>query len=461
MALRRLRADGFTRSELGAHGLEELSTNLWLGCCQTCGVDFADPDSPAVVISADGPTVRASLHHSSCREPHWSSLPKVGSSPHLTTSTRWARVPFGGAAAGEYWPTVLVNPGLEEIELRDVDGRYSATTVDSYRAFGMKPAPLDLTTAASGLESWLTDEQLIVRSGRYFWTLPMEEGDEVFAELVTQYGAVVLGVSTALEPGRLVNPEPIKRVLRTGDIALGLARISDSRAPAIGTGGPVFAVDDSDATWLPSVVPYAGPTYDPHTGRFEMGTGMDGPHHWQLTTAPGRVENGLVAGPPETGKTNVLRMVLVEALCSGSLDVAAVDPLDRNGLAGIAAGADCQTATTIHGARHLLAEAAALVAARASGARPLTLAPDARGFLLVVDDALAVLTDPEVAALAGRVAVEGPAVGVGLVVSTTSVSPEDFGGRADLVLALGHVNGFTFSTALHDQLRRLREIRGA
>jgi len=53
MALKSSRADSFTRSELGPRRLEELSRNLWLGNCQSCGSNLGT-DVPAVVIVDDG-----------------------------------------------------------------------------------------------------------------------------------------------------------------------------------------------------------------------------------------------------------------------------------------------------------------------------------------------------------------------------------------------------------------------
>jgi hypothetical protein len=68
MALKILRADPFTRSELGRRGVEELSRNLWLGKCQSCGSGLWT-DVPAVVIINDGLSITATLHHSRRQRP--------------------------------------------------------------------------------------------------------------------------------------------------------------------------------------------------------------------------------------------------------------------------------------------------------------------------------------------------------------------------------------------------------
>jgi hypothetical protein len=70
MALRVIRADPFTRSELGRSGLEELSRNLWVGRCQTCGRELGR-EPPAAVLVDSGASVTASLHHGACQSPRW------------------------------------------------------------------------------------------------------------------------------------------------------------------------------------------------------------------------------------------------------------------------------------------------------------------------------------------------------------------------------------------------------
>ncbi len=70
--------------------------------------------------------------------------------------------------------------------------------------------------------------------------------------------------------------------------------------------------------------------------------------------------------------------------------------------------------------------------------------PTRRGLLVGIDDGHQVLTDPRVADLAARVAVDGPAVGVGLVVVVESVDLNVVAGRRDLLLALGKTNVFLY-----------------
>jgi hypothetical protein len=76
--------------------------------------------------------------------------------------------------------------------------------------------------------------------------------------------------------------------------------------------------------------------------------------------------------------------------------------------------------------------------------------------LLAIDDAHEVLRDLDAASLAAHIAINGPKVGVGIVVSTVSVDVEDFAGRRDLLLALSKENTTIFNREQLDQVLWLR-----
>jgi hypothetical protein len=87
--------------------------------------------------------------------------------------------------------------------------------------------------------------------------------------------------------------------------------------------------DPGDPDELPDEASYRGPTYDPATEKFEPGSP---PTAWRTghSITPGhRVKHGLIGGSRGTGKTNMLRVVLVEAVSSGRFVVLLADPLDR------------------------------------------------------------------------------------------------------------------------------------
>ena len=100
---------------------------------------------------------------------------------------------------------------------------------------------------------------------------------------------MVLGISTALDPGVMTNPEPVKRILAAGDLATVSVPLNRD-APLLDLTGPTVVVEAdlawaderNDSDWLP-ITPFGGPTYDPATGLFQACLGMDGPMHWRLT----------------------------------------------------------------------------------------------------------------------------------------------------------------------------------
>ena len=459
MALAVVRVDRFTQSELGRSGLEELSRNLWPGRCQTCGRELG-PQPPAVVMVASGITVTASLHHAACQQPRWTKNADDATGRHLTAATRLMGIPFGDPARDPFRPTLLVNPGLEQVRLVCADGgRYRAATAEDYRPLGLlPPAPqplaLDPGSDTSGLvASWLADDRLIVRCGEMFWTHPVGPVDSMLVGLLRERGEVVLGISTAVNPGAMTNPEPVKRILADGDLATVSVPLgaSDAAPDIAGFTLPAefdlaWADECSDADWLP-VTPFEGPSYDPATGLFRIGMGMDGPGHWRLTDRGIGATNALIAGPGGSGKSNTLRLVVIEAMCSGLFDIALADPLNRNGLLGAMARNAVRSADTRAATMSLLAWTVEQVQTRHARAdrwrRP---DPAHRGLLVGIDDAHQVLTDPGAADLAARVAIDGPSVGVGLVVVVESVDLDIVAGRRDLLLALGTTN-----VVLYDQ----------
>lgn len=114
-------------------------------------------------------------------------------------------------------------------------------------------------------------------------------------------------------------------------------------------------------------------------------------------------------------------------------------------------------ATTRSQAGDLLAAFARAVDARTPhGDRYRDPSTEYPGILLAVDDAHEVLRDPEAASLAAHVAINGPRVGVGIVVSTMSVDVEDFASRRDLLRTLTQRNIMVFNQEQLDEVLRLR-----
>lgn len=463
MAMKAFLADPYTRSILGKHGLEELSRNLWPGHCQTCGFPLGT-EPPAVVIVDEEVSITANLHHRRCQHPRWTKVDPPPSRRHLSTTVAFLGIPFGDPARAPFSPTLLANPGLEEVTLaRDRDGQYRATTVAAYRPWGLLPPGATLARAdPDAVCCWMTETALVARCGPMHWYVSPAP-DEQTADAIRRRGDIVVAVSTALDPAQLRNPEPVKRVLGTGHIAAVRAPLLTSKAPAL-TGHTIVIESDfahadetRDDDWLNEVMPYAGPTYDPRTGRFAFGTTMDGPAYWTLNTPGGRVENGLLAGPEGSGKTNTLRIVGLEAIASGVFAVAVADPRNRNQLVDLFAPAAEKVARSPQDTVRLLSWGADAVERRQPTAAQYRVPSRARpGLLLLLDDAHEVLVDPSVAALAERIATAGPGVGVGVVVASRSVDIGDFAGRRGLLNALAATNCAVFDKEMADQLHRTR-----
>lgn len=466
MALRKALIDPFTRSELVRFGLEELSRNLWPGRCLSCGGDLAEA-VPAVLVVADVVSVTATLHHPDCQQARWTRHRPELLDRYCSSAASLTRVPFGDPARDPFLPTMLVNPSLEQVSLAaDEEGRYRATTVASYRPLGLDVPDHGIPRSDSNeICSWLTEEELVVRCHRQYWRIDLDSTHPWSAEIRNR-GEVVLGISTALHPLELTNPEPIKRVLRDGDLATIVAPLNMTEPPPQVTGPAAVAVEsefaaadeDNDLDWLPPTR-YPGPSYDPATGQFESGTSMDGPTYWTLNTPGHGVENGLIAGPPDIGKTNSLRIVLVEATCAGKFHLGIADPLDRNGLVDIFERVSeicpARTRTETAGLLEAFVNVVNVRTEHAADFREPT--PHHPGILLALDDGHEVLRDPAVAELAEIVATRGPAVSVGLVVATASVEMADFGDRPELVRALTActTNRLAFGKGTFEQLTEL------
>ena len=202
------------------------------------------------------------------------------------------------------------------------------------------------------------------------------------------------------------------------------------------------------------VVAYPGPTYDPATGRFEMGVGADGAATlWQLNTPGVGVDNGLILGGPGTGKTNTLRVLNAEAVQTGRFRIWPADPTGRHDLPSVWAPIADRLATTPADTLALLAAADQLITERLNPSRPATAGPgrytdptpERPGILLTIDDAAAVLAgDRDATTLAERVATRGGPAGVGLVVTSRGADPAYFGGSTRLRAALAATNRYAF-----------------
>ena len=462
MAVPAFKANPETRARLGRIGLEAVSRNLWAADCQTCGSPLG-LDSPSLIVLDYLVAVDASLHHPECRQPEWSQTAVVSSQPLLTFTTRMMLIPsmMGGRRVDR--PTFLVNPSLESVTLwRDSSGGYRVATVDYYAEFGLV-APsgvLDPTDRVVNAAAWLTDHELIVRLGSAVWAASHVMVDEPILATIRESGVVWLAVSTAVHPTLLTDHRPVEQIFRSGEVAVGLVELNTSEPAPTAPPRLQMKADgtrDEDVDWLPERVNYAGPTYDPVTGRFEAGTGMDGPTYWTLNTSGKGVECGLLYGPAGTGKTNMMRIIGLEAYCSTVFNVLVADVTDRNGICDSLATLAEKCARTVSETMDLLKGMNRVINARLAAGEYGEPTPKTPGLLLLIDDAQLVLRNRRAARLAERIVTEGAGVGVGLVATTTSVDLIEFAGNRALLLGLSAKNSAGFDRWQSDQLRALRE----
>jgi hypothetical protein len=190
---------------------------------------------------------------------------------------------------------------------------------------------------------------------------------------------------------------------------------------------------------------YPGASYDEITGRCVVGEGAGGvTAYWTLNTPGVGMENGLILGPPEIGKTSSLRLVLLEAFQQPKFVLWLADPTGRNGydVDPWPKAAD-KLATSPREVLTLLREAVRVIESRAKRGRFPDPTTGRRGVLIALEDAHEVFGDNlEATELAERIAVDGGPVSVAMVATTVAPDLAHFGGSLKLRTALSRTNLF-------------------
>lgn len=214
--------------------------------------------------------------------------------------------------------------------------------------------------------------------------------------------------------------------------------------------------------WQPQEPPeetirYAGPTYDPATGRFRIGAGPDDrPVTWQLNTPGIGVEHGLIVGGPGAGKTNVVRVLNVEAIQTGRWMLWPADPTGRHNLPAVWSPAAERIAQTPAETVAMLAAADRIITTRLVHGGYTDPTPDKPAILLTIDEAQHVFAgNPQATALAERIATAGGPAGVALVVTTRGADLAYFGGSHALRTALARTNRYAAGADGLDLLAKL------
>jgi hypothetical protein len=217
------------------------------------------------------------------------------------------------------------------------------------------------------------------------------------------------------------------------------------RAAALRNGRYAGIVASAIVTWrglpIPDEVKFEQPSYDPSTGRFEFGVGPGGvPLHWRLHTPGEGVHHGLIVGEEGIGKTSALRLVMIEAMCSGRFAVWPADPSGRHDLSWAAGAVDLIAHNPAETVRMLRAAAEIIPARMKAGGCPDPL-PDKPGILIAIDECEHVFAgNKEATSLGELIVTEGGPAGVALVATARGGSLAYFGGSARLRSALASGN---------------------
>jgi hypothetical protein len=212
------------------------------------------------------------------------------------------------------------------------------------------------------------------------------------------------------------------------------------------------------AAGIPDMLPFQGPTYDPATGRFSIGEGAEGVvAHWTLNTPGTGMEHGLICGPEGIGKSNVLRIVLAEAMLQPKFALWLADPTGRHNFPDTYSAVADKIATTPRDTLTVLREAVRVIETRTKRGRFPDPTPQRQGVLVAIEDChITFADDLEATRLAERIVTAGGPVSVGLVVTAPGTDLTHFGGSLTLRTGLARTNRMPMGSNGAHMLNELR-----
>lgn len=128
------------KTNLGDQVLNEVLRNLWPQDCQTCDTPLGK-QPPSLCVDIDPVIPMATLHHAACRTSCWNDRGVLHMASGLSWRSRMMNWPIemGDEGSGpDIWPTLVINPHLEGVRLRQsAAGAWTVGTMDYGRELGL------------------------------------------------------------------------------------------------------------------------------------------------------------------------------------------------------------------------------------------------------------------------------------------------------------------------------------
>ncbi|MGW3077853.1 hypothetical protein [Kitasatospora sp. NPDC001132] len=235
MALASMSVHPSIKAKLGDQVLADVARNVWPQDCQSCNRPLGT-EPPSLCVDVDELTnvTMATLHHTACQASSWNDSPILRLSNNLSWRSHLINWPIESGDDGPViWPTLLVNPHLEGVQLRqDTFGAWKVATLDHAHEAGLRVAGPD----------FVIDRPLPARAGHTPAThlngatvtvrlSPFEQWGGTFfhqdqTARVRELGGVMFGYTTAVNPPDIATYEDFVQPVVQRQIAFGFVSLA-------------------------------------------------------------------------------------------------------------------------------------------------------------------------------------------------------------------------------------------
>ncbi|SEP47020.1 hypothetical protein [Amycolatopsis saalfeldensis] len=222
----RLKIDKVIRARLDDEFLAELTANLWIVDCQTCGRALG-PRRPALVIAECAGVAEATLHHAGCQDSRWEAVEQL---PRFAGSPSWRSGGFAVPGTGAL--VFLVNPTCEAALLAATGTGWRLGSLDVFLRAGMRTGSLDPLPMPSGFTAVLGQGTLTVSyeaggAPLARWWIPSDDGG-----LVDRTRTVVLGLTTAVDVTTGTTMAVLRSLVERRQAAVAVVGVGDADSPS-------------------------------------------------------------------------------------------------------------------------------------------------------------------------------------------------------------------------------------